>query len=171
MPLLFMKIIAVVAAAQNDVIGIENKMPWHLPDDFKHFKSLTSGHIILMGRNTWESIGEKPLPNRKNWILTSKFSRNDDQVRTFSNIESAISTAQELNADKLFVIGGSQVYNATMDLIDTIVMTRVHTTIEGGDAFFPKIDPNKWVLTANVLNKKDDKHPFDFSFETWEKLM
>lgn len=164
-----MKIISIVAASRNHVIGIDNTMPWHLPDDFKHFKKHTSGHIILMGKNTCLSLG-RPLPNRKNWVLTSSLSIPETDVRTFSSIEDAIEAAKQENAEKLFIIGGGQLYQATMELIDMIIMTRVHTVIENGDVFFPEFTTEEWILTSSVFHPKDEKHLYDFTFETWERI-
>lgn len=163
-----MKIIAIVAASENNVIGIDNQMPWHLPNDFKHFKNATMGHIVLMGRNTWLSIG-KPLPKRENWIISSQMKVEDEHVRTFTSIEEAIDTARESNADKLFIIGGGQIYKSTFDLIDTIIMTRVHVDLPHGDAHFPSIDPQVWTLVNSETHQKDEKHAYDYTFETWER--
>lgn len=163
-----MKIIAIVAASRNHVIGINNTMPWHLPDDFKHFKAHTSGHIILMGKNTWLSLG-RPLPNRKNWIISSSLSIQEDTVRVFSSIPDAIKAAKQEQAEKLFIIGGGQIYKATMDIIDTIILTKIHADIENGEVFFPQFSTDEWTLTSNVFHPKDEKHLYDFSFETWER--
>jgi len=164
-----MKLISVVAASQNNVIGVNNQMPWHLPDDFKHFKQLTIGHTIVMGRNTWISIGEKPLPQRQNWIISSQLNIDEGPVKTFSSWDAVLQESENLGLEKLFIIGGGQLYKSTIDIIDAIIMTRVHVNIESGDAFFPAIDMHQFTLTANIYHPKDERHAYDFSFETWER--
>lgn len=159
----------IVAAAENNAIGLGNKLIWHLSDDLKRFKSLTSGHYIIMGRKTFESF-PKPLPNRTHVVITrQKDYKAPEGVIIVHSIEDAIDAAK--NDVQPFIIGGGQIYKQSLDnnLVDKIELTRVHEDFEA-DAFFPKIDTTKWKETDNVFNKKDAEHDYEFSFITYEKL-
>lgn len=163
-----MKLISVVAASENNVIGVNNKMPWHLPDDLKFFKKTTSGFPIIMGRNTWLSIGAKPLPNRTN-IVVSGSMETVDGVVVVKHIEAAIAWLNEHQPglEKAFIIGGGQLYRATMDLIEEIYMTRIHTSIDDGMVFFPEFSEHEWEKKWAEFHDKDEKHLFNFTFEHW----
>ncbi len=154
--------IALIAAiSENNCIGKENTLPWYLPEDLKRFKKLTSGHVVLMGRKTWESIPDKyrPLPNRTNVVITRQENWHADGAQVFSNIQDALAAFK--NKD-LFIIGGGQIYKQTIDLADTLYITHVKNTIEHCDVFFPKIDPSLW--------KKTEQQDYqDFTFCTYKK--
>lgn len=154
----------IVAAAENDAIGKGNKLIWHLSDDLKRFKNLTSGHHIIMGRKTFESF-PKPLPNRTHVVI----SRQKDYtvphgVILVNSLEDAIDAAK--NDSQPFIIGGGEIYKQAMLLADKIELTRVHQNFEA-DTFFPKIDSSIWKETANTFNKKDENHEYEFSFITY----
>ena len=153
----------VVAMAENRVIGKENKLIWHLPADLKFFKNLTTGHPIIMGRKTYESIG-KPLPNRTNIIITRQADFTAEGCLVAHSLTEALMMAQQLDSD-IFVIGGAEIYKQAMFLADTIYLTEVHHTFEG-DTFFPEIDSVLWHETSREEHKADEKNPYDHAFVT-----
>jgi len=159
-------VILIAAAAENNALGKNNELVWHLPDDFKRFKELTTSHHIIMGRKTFESF-PKPLPNRTHIIVTRQKDYHPEGCLVANNIQEAIKMAPA-NED-VFVIGGGEIYNLTMPFADKIELTRVHDTFEA-DAFFPKID-NNWKLVASEFHPKDDKHRFDFTYETFFRIV
>lgn len=163
-----MKLISVVAASENNVIGVNNKMPWHLPDDLKFFKKTTSGFPIIMGKNTWLSIGAQPLPNRTN-IVISRSLEPTEGIILVKDIEEAIALLEERQPglEKAFIIGGGQLYRATMDIIDEIYMTRIHTFINDGMVYFPEFSENEWERQWHEFHDKDERHLFSFTFEHW----
>lgn len=156
----------IAAAAENNALGKDNQLLWHLPEDFKRFKALTSGHYIIMGRKTFESF-PKPLPNRTHIIITRQANY---QAPEGCIVVSSLEKAMELCPanEEAFVIGGGEIYQQALDVVDKIDVTRVHTTLDA-DTFFPEIDPNKWKLVFEEFHPKDDKHAFDFTFLTYVK--
>ncbi len=156
----------IVAAGQNDAIGKDNKLIWHLGDDLKRFKELTSGHHIIMGRKTFESFPEL-LPNRTHVVISNqKDYKVPKGVILVNSLEEAISIAKD--DTQPFIIGGGQVYKQAMDYADKIELTRVHENF-GADTFFPKIDLTKWEEVSTISHKKDAKHAHDFSFVTYKR--
>jgi dihydrofolate reductase len=155
-----MKISMVVAADENNGIGKNNQLLCHLPADLKYFKNLTTGHAILMGRNTYDSIG-KPLPNRIN-IIISKKTKNLEGCEVFSSIEDGIAYAKTINETELFIIGGDSIYKQSLQLTDTIYLTRIHHNFDA-DAFFPLLD-DKWKLNNTVKHLADEKNKYDYTF-------
>ncbi|MFC5271932.1 dihydrofolate reductase [Adhaeribacter terreus] len=153
----------VVAMAENNVIGKNNQLIWHLPADLKHFKNLTSGHPIIMGRKTYESIG-KPLPNRTNIVITRQEDYKPEGVLVAHSLSEGLMLAQQLDTN-IFVIGGAEIYKQAMFLADTIYLTEVHHEFEG-DTFFPEIDTLLWVETEREEHKADEKNPYDYAFVT-----
>ena len=154
----------VVAISENFVIGNNGFMPWHLPADLAHFKSITSSHTILMGRKTFESIG-KPLPNRTNIVLTRQQDIEIEGAVIVHTIEDAINAAGE---SRLFLIGGGELYWTFIDYVTVLHITRVHVTVEG-DTFFPQINKDIWELESEEKRLRDDKNAFDMTFETWQR--
>ncbi|OJU76322.1 MAG: hypothetical protein BGO09_15380 [Bacteroidetes bacterium 47-18] len=165
-----MKIYGIVAASENNVVGVGQNIPWHLPDDFKYFKAITLDHYILMGKNTWLTF-VKPLPRRKHIVVSKTLQPSDlsKDVRLFSDISEAIRELEAENVPELFIIGGGKIYEQTFDLMDRVYITRVHTTIDNGTAFFPKINPKHWTLIESEPHTKDAKHQYDYTFEVWER--
>jgi len=156
----------IVAAGENDAIGKDNKLIWHLSDDLKRFKKLTSGHYIIMGRKTFESF-PKPLPNRTHVVISRQPNYQAPKgVIVVNSLEKAIEVAK--NDAQPFIIGGGQIYELAMSLADKIEITRVHSEFEA-DTFFPKIDSSVWKEVDNVFHKKDDDHEHEFSFITYVK--
>lgn len=156
----------IAAVGENNVLGKDNKIIWHLPDDFKHFKELTSHHYIIMGRKTFESF-PKPLPNRKHIIITrQKDYQVPENCFVAHSLEEAIGLAN--TTDEVFVIGGGEIYDLALPKADKIELTQIHHSFEG-DAFFPEFSRNEWILEKEVYHPTDDKHLFDFTFQTYIK--
>lgn len=157
---------AIVAVSTNFVIGKENKLPWHLPADLQHFKKLTSGHAILMGRKTYESIG-KALPNRLNLILTRNLSFKAPNCLIVNDLQSACKIAAAQNYKKLFVIGGAEVYKELLPFCQKVYLTEVQTIAEG-DAFF-ELNRQEWQETSRNLVEKDENNAYAMLFLEFEK--
>jgi dihydrofolate reductase len=155
----------IAAAAENNALGKDNAMLWHLPDDFKRFKAITTGHHIIMGRKTFESF-PKPLPNRTHIIITRQKKYAPEGCIVVDSMENAIAACPK-NED-IFIIGGGEIYNLGMPFADTIELTRVHDSFEA-DAFFPEIDRNEWELISEEYHPADEKHKVDFSFQTFAR--
>ena len=157
----------IVAAGENDAIGKDNKLIWHLSDDLKRFKTLTNGHHIIMGRKTFESF-PKPLPNRTHIVITRQINYHaPEEVIIANSLENAITLVQD--DIQPFIIGGGEIYKQAMDLAHKIELTCVHENFEA-DTFFPKIDTTIWKETSNTFHGKDDKHKYAFSFLTYKKV-
>lgn len=154
----------IAAAGENNSLGKDNDLVWHLPDDFKRFKELTSGNYILMGRKTFESF-PKPLPNRKHLIITrQKDYKVPENCFVFDTIENAIDFSK--NQD-IWIIGGGEIYKQSMEIADRIELTRVHSEFEA-DTFFPDIS-DEWKLSNEEFHSKDEKHKYDFTYLTYER--
>ena len=158
----------VVAMGEKNEIGINNQLLWHLPKDLKHFKELTSGHPVIMGRKTYESIG-KPLPNRTNIVVSRKKDWFEEGILIVGSIKEALKFAKKIDPE-VFVIGGGELYKQTIELADKLEVTLVKTTLTS-DTVFPKIDPKIWKLTQEEHHEKDEKNEYDFSFQTYEKII
>lgn len=156
-------IVLIAAASENNTLGKNNELIWHLPTDFKRFKELTSGHHIIMGRKTFESF-PKPLPNRTHIIITRQLDYKAEGCIVVSSMEQAIAACPK--DQTIFIIGGGEIYQLGMDFATHIELTRVHIQSDG-DAFFPEFDKNQWQLTHSEFHKKDEKHAFDFTFESF----
>lgn len=155
----------VVAMGLNNEIGKENRLLWHLPNDLKHFKKITSGHPIIMGRKTYESIG-KPLPNRTNIVISRKTDWFEEGVLIVGSVKEALKFAKKID-EEIFIIGGGNIYNQTLEIADRLEVTLVKVNLEA-DTFFPKID-HSWELTNEVCYEKDEKNEFDMCFRTYLK--
>jgi dihydrofolate reductase len=154
-----------VAATENGVIGRDNGMPWHLPDDLKHFKALTLAKPVLMGRKTFDSIGH-PLPGRTTLVLTRTQDWSVPGVTVVPTLEAAIAAAA--SAPELVVAGGAQVYALALPRATRIYLTRIHAVIDG-DTRLPAINLAQWIETARELHPADARHPYAMSFVTLEK--
>jgi dihydrofolate reductase len=157
----------VAAYAQNRVIGRNNELVWRLPKDFKHFKDLTIGHPIIMGRKTFESLG-KPLANRTSIIITRNSQYQQEGCIVVHSLEEALSEAKQLD-EQIFIIGGAEIYKQALPISDLMYLTEVKASPEG-DSFFPEFSINEWKETARKSFPKDDKHQYDFDFVTWERI-
>jgi len=162
-----MIISAIVAKAQNNVIGKANDIPWYLPNDLKYFKKITLNHHIVMGRKCFQSIG-KPLPKRTNIIVTKNPFYIVSNCYIANSIEEALSIAHDNGEEELMIIGGGEIYRLTQQLWDRLYITEVKADIEG-DIIFPEIDLDHWNLVSEIQNKKDTKNEFDHTFLVYEK--
>ena len=158
--------ILIAATSQNNALGKDNKIIWHLPDDFKRFKELTSGHHIIMGRKTFESF-PKPLPNRTHVVITRQKNYNPEGCIVVNSIEDAFEICPK--TEDVFLIGGAEIYKLGLPFTDKIELTYINEVFEA-DAFFPEIDFSEWKLTNEEFHPKDEKHAHDFSFQTYIKL-
>lgn len=156
-----------VAADENNVIGKDNKLPWHLPNDLKYFKNQTWGMPILMGRKTFESIG-KPLPGRKSIVITRSKDWNHDGVEVVHSVDEAIEKAKQLGAKEIFVIGGAEIFQTAFPQANRIYLTRIHHQFDG-DAYFPELSPNDWDLMQSRLCSADQKNLYAHTFQVWER--
>ncbi|MCF8460139.1 MAG: dihydrofolate reductase [Flavobacteriales bacterium] len=154
----------IVAADENNVIGKDNDLIWHLPDDLKFFKQKTSGHAIIMGRKTYESVG-RPLPNRTNIIITRDSNFKAEGCEIVNSLEEALALAK--NDNEAFIVGGEQIYRLALDLVDRVYLTRVHHSFEG-DRHFPKLG-TEWKEVETTAHPTDEKHPHSFTFITYER--
>jgi dihydrofolate reductase len=155
----------IAAVAENNALGKNNQLLWHLPDDFKRFKNITSNHHIIMGRKTFESF-PKPLPNRTHVIITRQKNYSQENCIVVDSLQKAVAVCP--SSAEIFIIGGGEIYNQSIEIADKLDVTRVHHTFEA-DTFFPEIDLNKWKLTSSTFHTKDEKHHFDFTFQTYLK--
>ncbi|ORU90598.1 MAG: dihydrofolate reductase [Cycloclasticus sp. symbiont of Poecilosclerida sp. M] len=161
-----MTISMIVAMGDNGAIGKDNALLWHLPDDFKRFKSITMGKPILMGRKTYESIG-KPLPGRENIVVTRDKAFFAKGLTIVNSIDAALLAAEKY--DEVMVIGGASFYEQMLPMADRLYITKVHHQFDA-DAFFPEIDIESWQVVAQVEHGVDDKHAFSFSFIIYQKI-
>lgn len=152
---------------EKNEIGSGNQLLWHLPKDLKHFKDLTSGHPIIMGRKTYESIG-KALPNRTNIVVSRKKNWFQEGVLIVGSLKEAVKFAKKID-ENIFIIGGGNVYEQTMEIADRLEVTLVKANLEA-DTYFPKINNKFWKMTSEVCHEKDEKNQYDFCFQTYEKV-
>ena len=138
-----MKIILIAAEAANKVIGDGGKMPWHIPEDLKHFKEVTSGQVVIMGRKTWESLGSKALPNRTN-VVVSKTLGHLEGAHSVRSFKTAVKSMIAAGYDRAYVIGGESLYRAALPWASQIILTKLYQSYEG-DTHFPDMDPRQWV--------------------------
>ena len=159
-----MKVYVIAAVAHNRAIGYQNQLLYWLPNDLKNFKSLTSGHTIIMGRNTFESLPKGALPNRKNVVLTQQ-NITLEGCEVYHSLEEALSACQ--NDEKVFIIGGEKVYEQCLNFADELILTEVNDVPEHADTFFP--DYQEWKEKSREHHEKDEKHAFDFDFVHYVK--
>ena len=158
----------IAAAAENNALGANNDLLWHLPDDFKRFKQITSGHKIIMGRKTFESF-PKPLPNRTHIIITrdKNYTVSHSACIVIHSPEEAIDLVR--NEAVSFIIGGGEIYKQGAKFANKIELTRVHASFENADTFFPEIDESEWQLENEQYHPKDERHKYDFTYLTYVK--
>lgn len=166
-----MKLSIIVAASENNAIGKDNQMLWNLPEDMRFFKNTTWGYPIIMGRKTFEALGNKPLPGRFNIVVSRQpgYSAGNPVVQEAGSLQQAIEMAKKTDAREAFIGGGGQIYKEALLLCDTIYMTRVFTQLDG-DAFFPEIPTNIFKLSYSKRVPADEKQPFAMDFQTWTKI-
>lgn len=161
-----LRVSLVVAMAENNVIGKDGDLPWHIPADLKHFKAVTMGKPIVMGRRTYESIG-RPLPGRLNIVVTRDPSRQWDGVEAVQSLSDALDRAAADGADEIMIIGGGDLYRAALPTAQRIYLTRVHEAVEG-DTVFPDLDPAEW--RGHSRERKDDIHRVPVTFEILDRV-
>jgi dihydrofolate reductase len=157
-------IILVAAASENNALGKDNQLLWHLPDDFKRFKEITSGHYIIMGRKTFESL-PKLLPNRTHIIITRQPDYKPENCVIVNSFVDAIDAVPR--GEDAFVIGGGEIYNLSMPFADKIELTRVHASFEDAGAYLPELDVAHWELVNEEYHPRDERHQFDFTYQTF----
>jgi len=157
----------VVAAADNNAIGKDQKLLWCLPNDMKFFKNVTWGMVVIMGRKTLEALG-KPLKGRKNIVITRQ-SLNTDGAVIVKSLEEALSAAKEMDVKEVMVIGGGEIYKLALPKANRIYITRVHAKPEDADTFFPEFSEKEWKLVSKKEYDADSKHEYAYSFQLWER--
>jgi dihydrofolate reductase len=161
---------AIVAVDKHNAIGKDNQLPWHLPDDLKFFKRTTVGKPVIMGRNTYESMG-KQLKGRLNIVLSRKQDiQLPEGVLMYSSIEEALQQLEADNIEEAFIIGGGKIFAETMDRCDQLYITYVDTVVDGADVFFPHVDHSHWKLSWEEKHTADEKHAFDYVFCRYERI-
>ncbi len=157
----------IVAVAQNDVIGKENQLPWHLPADMKYFRKTTSGHCIIMGRKTFEALG-KPLPNRTNIIITRQEDFAVDGCIVVNQLQHAIDYARDNGESECFIIGGGDIFIQALIWTDRIYLTRIHQSFEG-DTFFQSLVSTDWKEISSHKHAPDEKNKYPYTFLVYER--
>jgi dihydrofolate reductase len=158
-------IIMIAAASENNALGKNNELVWHLPNDFKRFKNLTSGHHIIMGRKTFESF-PKPLPNRTHIVISRQEDYSPDGCLVVNSMEKALEICPKDEVS--FIIGGGEIYKLGIPFSDKIELTLVHHNFEA-DAFFPEIELKDWEITNSEFQPKDEKHLFNYTYQTYSR--
>ncbi|MEY2629938.1 MAG: hypothetical protein RLZZ469_834 [Bacteroidota bacterium] len=158
-------ITVIAAVAENNALGKENQLLWHLPDDFKRFKALTSGHYIIMGRKTFESF-PKPLPNRTHVIISRQANYQPEGCIVVNSLEQAIEACPK--TEEVFIIGGGEIYRQSIAVADKLDLTKVHASFEA-DTHFPEIDLSQWQLVFEEHHPKDERHDYAFTFQTFTR--
>ncbi len=161
--------ISIIAAiGKNNELGKKNKLLWSLPADMKHFKEITSGHAVIMGRKTFESIG-RPLPNRRSIVVTRDSKYKKEGVEIAHSLEEALGLFKDTD-EEIFIIGGAEIYKQAMSFADKLYITHVEAEDKDADTFFPEIIPIVFLETSREEYKKDEKNPFDYSFAVYNKF-
>ncbi len=161
--------ISIIAAiGNNNELGKKNTLLWDMPADMKHFRETTKGHTVIMGQKTFESIG-RPLPNRKNIVLTRDSSFKAEGVEISKSLEETLDSFKN-SYEEVFVIGGAQIYKQSLEQADRLYITHVNMTDKDADAFFPEIIPIVWNETKHEEHKKDIENPFDYTFSIYERF-
>ena len=163
-----MLISLIVAMAENRVIGRGNQMPWHLPADLRHFKSVTLGKPVIMGRKTFESIG-RPLPGRRNVVISRNLDWCAEGVESVSSLDAALALVQD--ADEVMIIGGGQLYREALPLAQRLYLTHIELPVTDADTWFPDYSQYQWQQCAEELHEPDEKNPYHYRFETLDRCM
>lgn len=162
-----MKVSMIAAVARNGVIGVDNRLPWHLPADLRHFRRLTMGHVLIMGRKTFEAAG--PLDGRRILVLSRRPRELPQGVELVRSLDEGLRVAQEEGEEEVFVAGGAEVYRLALPHADTIYLTRVEADFEG-DTCFPELDPQRWQVRERRDCGPDERNPWPYSFLTLERV-
>ncbi|KYG85866.1 hypothetical protein AWW67_00640 [Roseivirga seohaensis] len=159
----------IVAKAMNNAIGKDNDLPWKLPNDMRHFKQITTGHVVIMGRKNYESIPTKfrPLPNRTNIVLTRQSNFEAPGCITYNSLEQALEYCKLFNQEEIFIIGGEDIYRQSLPIADKLIVTEVGFNFLDADRFFPEIDEAVWVESGRQFFLKDERNPYNHEFVTY----
>ena len=157
----------IVAVAENGAIGVNNDLPWRLPDDMKRFKQLTTGHVVIMGRKTFESLPNGALPNRTNVVITKNTGISFKNCEKFNDLSTALDKYKD--EEEVFIIGGASIYEQAIKVADKLYITLVHHSFINAEVFFPKINKEIWTLTDNISHVTDEKHMYPYTFQTFFK--
>lgn len=167
-----MKLSLIVAVSENNVIGRDGDLPWHLSADLRRFKRLTMGHVMLMGRRTWESIG-RPLPGRTSVVISRQadYQTGHGEVSVAVNLDEALAAARGVAGDsaEAFVIGGAKIYETTFPSAQRLLLTRVHADVEG-DVFFPEVNWEEWNMVEEELCAADEKNDYAHTYQVFERV-
>ena len=158
----------IAAMDKNNIIGQENDMPWHLPDDLKFFKKNTQNKTVIMGRKTFESIGSRPLPNRRNIVISRNDTFDTNGADLYHSIEQAIQSCQQ--TEEVMIIGGGQLYKIMLPYANKLYITHVNAELTG-DTYFPNWSKNEWQEITNEPHPIDEKHNYSFIFKTYQKKL
>ncbi|MBH0229515.1 dihydrofolate reductase [Halobacillus yeomjeoni] len=158
----------IFAMDRNRLIGKDNDLPWHIPNDFKFFKDTTWGETIIMGRKTFESFG-KPLPNREHIVITSNENYDREGCTVIHSIDEILKLEEERPDQEWFVIGGSVLFEKMLPHADRMYLTYIDATFEG-DTYFPDYDESEWKLRSETKGKKDEKNPYDYYFRIYDRI-
>jgi dihydrofolate reductase len=158
----------IAAASENNVIGKDNKMAWHMPSDLKYFMDTTTGHHIIMGRKNFESLDKRPLKNRTNVVITRTPDYTAEGCELVTSLEEALVLARNNGEQEAMIIGGGEIYRLGMEMADRIYLTRIHTNVEG-DVTFPELDPDIWKEVSRDARQADERNPFDYTFLVFER--
>lgn len=161
-----MKISLIVAVDEKNGIGKDNQLPWHLPADLLHFKKITTGFPIIMGRKTFDSIG-KPLPNRRNIVISRQEELEINGVEVCHSLNNAISLCKD--ESEVFIIGGAQIFEQSLNLADSLYLTVIQNNFDA-DTFFPELDKNQWKETSNDPREPDEKNIYSYNFKKYDKF-
>jgi len=164
-----MRVSILAAVAENGTIGAGGSLPWHLPDDFKRVKRLTTGHTLIMGRHTFDSIG-KPLPNRRSIVLSRDPAYAPPGVDRATSLDQALAMAQDAGETEAFIFGGAGVFTSALSIADRMLLTIVHAEIDG-DVCFPAWDPTDWRLIEDQRVDPDSRHAYPYSFRTFVRRL
>lgn len=157
----------IAAVAENGAIGFQNKLLYWLPNDLKRFKALTTGHTIVMGRKTFESLPKGALPNRRNIVLTKNAHFIAENTETFASLEEALAACKA--DEEVYIIGGASVYKEALPYADRLCLTLVHDTPAEADAFFPQLNPEEWKVETEERHDTDERHAFAYTFIDYVK--
>jgi dihydrofolate reductase len=161
----------IAAIGKNNELGKNNSLVWNMPTDLKYFREKTSGHPVIMGRKTFESIGH-PMPNRKNIVITRDLNYKKDGIEIAHSLNEALTSARAtLVEEEIFIIGGAEIYKQAMNLADRLYITHIDAIDKDADTFFPEIIPVVWNEISHEEHQKDEKNPFNYTFSIYEKFI
>ncbi|MDG2342787.1 MAG: dihydrofolate reductase [Cytophagales bacterium] len=160
----------IVAVSKNQVIGKDNKLAWNLPDDMNYFSNMTKNHSVIMGRKNWESIPNnyRPLPNRKNIVVTRNNNFRDKGAIVVNSIKKAIEESRVSEDEEIFIIGGGEIYKLGFDYVDKLYITEIYANIDG-NTYFPKWNKENWKEISRISHPKDKRHEFGFDYVIYKK--